>query len=143
MGNHIGATIKRLRKEKGLALKEVKPTGKSVSWLSRVEKGEQRDITVTDFLEIAERLGCRPGQLVAAWGEDGAESDPAWVREVTAIDELFEAMRQRADLRARLEEIRAKNADRPGVFQRVVRAMAGAFAGNVGAIAEGIELSGP
>jgi transcriptional regulator with XRE-family HTH domain len=143
MGNHIGATIKRLRKEKGLALKEVKPAGKSVSWLSRVEKGEQRDITVTDFLEIAQRLGCRPGQLVAAWGEDGAAPGPEWAQEVTALDELFEAMRQRADLRARLEEIRAKNADRPGAFREVLRAVAGAFTGNITAIAVGIETSGP
>lgn len=123
-------------------LKEVKPRKKSVSWLSRVESGEQKTITVSDFLEVAERLGCRPSELLSAWEEDGTQSRAEWVREATALDELFEAMRQRADLRARLEEIRARNADRPGVFQKVVRAMAGAFAGNVGAIAAGIELSG-
>lgn len=62
----LGARIRRLRKETGRGLKEAKPRGKSVSWLSRVEKGEIRDIRLSDLLEIAANLGVSISELSGA-----------------------------------------------------------------------------
>ncbi len=60
------ARIRRLRKEAGHGLKETKPRGKSVSWLSRVEKGEIRDIRLADLFEIAANLGVSLAALSGA-----------------------------------------------------------------------------
>ncbi len=60
----MGETIRTLREGKGLTLKEVKPAGKSVSWLWRVERGEIKDISTRDAIAIAQKLGVKLSEIV-------------------------------------------------------------------------------
>lgn len=76
MGETVGARIRRLRKERGLPLKAVLPPHRSVSWLSRVERGEIDDVGTGDLTFIAGRLGVPPSDLLG-------DTTPPTVRETS------------------------------------------------------------
>lgn len=136
----LGGRIKELRKERKLALKEVAPSGRSVAWLSRVERGiaGKKAINIVDLVEIAARLGVEPADLL----DIGTTPPPRGVREGTTMRRLLAMMETRSDLVEQLEAANEKYRDRPAVLAKVMRNIIKAWDANLRSNLDSAEAGG-